>query len=178
MEAKNNCQLSKVVTAAFDKNLEQLEKLQGSVDPDCRSCNINTSVVPGFPPIQLAIMYKIPVIAKLLILHGSPLDDLDMRNESAMHYAALYGHLDIAKMIVSHGGSFDIKNIDGRTPLHIAIFKRQVDIAKFLIDQGADLTLKDNWGKCVLDQGSYDDDRKQEIVDYIKLKSLGKKSDE
>ena len=174
MDIRHNCRLSEVVTAAFDKDFEKVKTLleNGAVDPNCRNCKISTSVVPGFPPIQLAIMYGLPAIAKGLILHGSPLEDLDMRNESAMHYAALYGHLDIVEMIVSRGGNIDIKNIDGRTPLYIAIRNGQVEIAKLLIDQGADLTLKDAWGKCVLDLRGLDEDRKQEIVDCIKLKSL------
>ena len=133
-----------------------------------------------FPQIQLAMMLKLPEIAKDLILHGSPLDLLDKRDESAMHYAALYGHFDIAKMIVTHGGHIDIKNCDGRTPLYKAIERGRVEIAKLLIDQGANLTLKDHWGKCVFDLSlrNLDEDRKQEIVDYIKMKSLESQKNE
>ena len=60
-------------------------------------------------------------IAKLLLIHDhSMVNAFDSDNNTPLHDAALFGHVEVARTLLEYGASVDIKNVHGDTPLKLA----------------------------------------------------------
>ena len=69
--------------------------------------------------------------------HGT--DRVDMM--TAMHIAAISGHLDMVKLLVTHGARINTLNEKCLTPLVYAIEHGHVEVVEFLLEHGADTTI-------------------------------------
>ena len=67
-----------------------------------------------------------------LIVHEIRLDQSDVNGYTALHFAALYGHLDCAYLLVCGGADADIVNIDGHTAFEIALDSNHETVAQLL----------------------------------------------
>lgn len=80
---------------------------------------------------------------KLLIQRGA---DLKCRafdkKASALHMAAMHGHVDIAEVLVSAGLPVDSKDADELTPLMVAVQAGYKDMCEWLIRHGADVNAR------------------------------------
>ena len=64
------------------------------------------------------------------------------RNQTALHYTALSGHVDVVKVLIQNDADVNAVDKDKWTPLHYAATKH-VDVAKVLIQNGADVNAVD-----------------------------------
>ncbi len=55
---------------------------------------------------------------------------------AALHYAALYGHLEVVKYLVGRGASLTLNSNSGDTPLHYAA-TGHLAVVKYLVEKGA-----------------------------------------
>ena len=95
-------------------------------------------------------------VVKLFVQAGMSVEStLIAISYTALHYAAVYGHLAVVKYLVGQGASLTAKNISGDTPLHLAT--NYLAMVKYLVGQGASLTAKDNEGRTVLHKAVADD---------------------
>ncbi|RHZ24524.1 hypothetical protein DYB37_003308 [Aphanomyces astaci] len=64
--------------------------------------------------------------------------DVNYRNQSgqtALHYAAFYGHLEVVLALVEHGIPLNLKDKFGRTPHIAAALNGHLDVVKFLVEE-------------------------------------------
>jgi len=72
---------------------------------------------------------------------------------TALHGAAVTGHLDVVKYLIEECGA-DVEAIDplGSTPLHEATYNDHLEVVKYLVEQcGANLRVRDKKGTRPMD---------------------------
>lgn len=67
---------------------------------------------------------------------------VDLRDDSALedttlHWACSFGHLEVAKLLILNGIDIAITNSEGMTPLHIAAKNNFVEVTRLLLEEGA-----------------------------------------
>ena len=62
---------------------------------------------------------------------------------SALHNAALHGHVPVARLLLDNGWQLDLADDGGRTPLHNAALTGKVSILEFLTFRGAKINTQD-----------------------------------
>ena len=72
-------------------------------------------------------------------------DRADSNGSSALHLAALKGHLEIVKDLINFGAKVDQVNNVGASPLHFASFNGYCDVIKHLLISGCDIDILDNF---------------------------------
>lgn len=94
----------------------------------------------GSTPLMWASDYGRPEIVEVLLSDPS-LVDVDCPDRrmgrTALHAAAVCGHLDIVELLLASGAATDRTDHDGRTPLHLAADYNDVRIAAALLEAGA-----------------------------------------
>ena len=55
-----------------------------------------------------------------LLTNKANINARDSQGNTALHYAALYGHADIVKLLLARGASAGLMNLNGQTPLDLA----------------------------------------------------------
>ena len=93
---------------------------------------------------------------------------LDRKGSSALHLAAVEGHLNLVKFLVEQGAEVEVTNNDGFTPLHAAAAKGYMEIVKFLVEQGAGIEVTSNDGSTPLHMAAENDHI--EIVEFLVVK--------
>lgn len=103
--------------------------------------------VSGFTLLMSAVANdSADAVAFLLDQAGA---DVDGRHESgvtALHFAAVLGHLEMIDTLLAHGANPNAATVDGQTPLMAAASKGMADAAVLLIEAGADYSLLDARG--------------------------------
>ncbi|XP_071785110.1 ankyrin repeat domain-containing protein 27-like [Asterias amurensis] len=74
----------------------------------------------------------------------------DDRGCTAMHVAAMYGHVDVISVLISNGGDVNATDYHGSTPLHIACSRGQQHATLLLLHEGAKVNIEDNDGNTAL----------------------------
>lgn len=69
---------------------------------------------------------------------------------TALHYAALWGHVEVAALLLERGADAHAFAADGKTPLHIAATCGNEEVAALLIAHGADVHARDYRGRTPL----------------------------
>jgi len=82
--------------------------------------------------------------ARLLIEKGANVDTKDEWQQTPMHFASRWGHLDTARVLVEKGADVNARDDVQATPLCLAAGKGHVDTARFLIENGANVHAKNN----------------------------------
>ncbi|MEA2570688.1 MAG: uncharacterized protein QOI24_2689 [Acidobacteriota bacterium] len=94
----------------------------------------------GFPPLGLAIFFRQPAMARLLIEHGA---DVNAPAENAqrvapLHAAAAVSDRETAALLLERGADPNAKQDRDFTPLHGAAARGDVEFGRLLIAHGAD----------------------------------------
>lgn len=91
-----------------------------------------------------------------LLAKGTPVNARDAQlGQTALHDAAIFGHLEIAELLLAHGAAVDATDKGGRTPLYGAVsgIDLQVghrDIVELLLAKGANINHHDKYGNTPL----------------------------
>lgn len=64
---------------------------------------------------------------------------------SALHLAAINGHLCIVEFLVSHSVDINSKKKNGNTPLHYAAHNDHLSVVEYLVSHGAEINSKNCW---------------------------------
>lgn len=85
-----------------------------------------------------------------LINHGVDVNSkLDNSNATALHFAAINGHLEIAELLIKNKADINIE-VKRASALNIAIMRGHTKMAKLLIEKGSDLNSQDILGNTPL----------------------------
>jgi len=74
-------------------------------------------------------------------------NDINYDNRTAMHFAALGGHLDILKFLLANGGVAHFPDKNDTTPLLLAVVNGDLEAVQLLAANGASLVHADRQGK-------------------------------
>ena len=85
-------------------------------------------------------------------LEGADVNAVGEDQDTALHLACLYGHLEAAQELLRAGAQVNALDEDSSTPLHSAAAGGYEQIAEALIAAGADLDTVDNDGETALHQ--------------------------
>jgi len=93
----------------------------------------------------------------LLAQKGVRTDLLDSYGYSALHWPAMYGHVEVLKVFGKHGVDVDQPSKEGVTPLHEATgngysnaHNKHAEVVALLLKLGADVNAKDDSGRTPL----------------------------
>lgn len=130
------------------KNIETLLRL--GANPDITN-------VTGQTPLHLASQEgKTKAVEALLRNSGLRVDNTDERhNNTALHYAALYGRINTVEFLIDSGADIDAVDKNGNTALHLAVIRDQVDTLKTLLESKADPNLQNKHGNTPPSSGCY-----------------------
>ncbi|KAF0315645.1 ankyrin repeat protein [Colletotrichum asianum] len=86
----------------------------------------------------------------LFKLASSVQHDINSRcsnDQTALHWAAVYGRTQFIDFLINAGAEKDIADRDGNTPLHLAVFNKHTAVVGNLMEKGAkpDIRNKQNW---------------------------------
>ena len=81
-----------------------------------------------------------------LIASGADLNGADgtVFGSTALHLAALFGHVDCVRVLVEGGASVDKRTQFGCTPLHLAAEREHCEIVTYLLEKGASVNSRDD----------------------------------
>ncbi|ANB10997.1 Hos4p [Sugiyamaella lignohabitans] len=112
--------------------------------------------------------------SKALIEMGVDVNDRDYAGNTALHDAALKGHLNIVELLLDNGAIIDIRSgiSDLDTPLIDATSRGHVEVVKLLLSRGADPRIFNAQGKTALDFLSQDDEHFNTLESLLKEYSI------
>ncbi|KAJ3652448.1 hypothetical protein Zmor_018410 [Zophobas morio] len=117
------------------------------------------------PLLHLALEYNQTDIAKMLIDHGTNINQLDDMQRTPLQEAVIWGHVDLVKLLLEKGGNVNARDYLGRTALHIAAKRGYKNILQILIENEADVHSTDNEKKTPLHRAAREG--KTDIVKYL-----------
>jgi len=95
---------------------------------------------------------------------GVNINGVDPKGNSALMFAASYGHYKIVELLLKNGANPNQRNItEGFSAIFDAIKNTHIDVVKILIENGASLTITDNQGNTPL-LGSIYNNRSDEVT--------------
>ncbi|MDD9331659.1 MAG: ankyrin repeat domain-containing protein [Wolbachia sp.] len=100
-------------------------------------------------------------MARSLIVQWANVDEKNNCNETALHLATEYGHVEVVKNLIGAGANINEKNSRGETPLCLANKCHDIEVADYLSEQKDGVNeikqpklLRNLEGKCK-DMGNY-----------------------
>jgi ankyrin repeat protein len=113
-----------------------------------------TALTPtGRSPLNLACSLIAPSeIVEELLARVSPtaINQRDSGGRTALHEAAIAGHVDAVKLLLEQRADVSMQDNDGCTALHLATFRGKDDIVRHLCCSGADPNASDRHGSTPL----------------------------
>ncbi len=82
---------------------------------------------------------------------GADINAQDDNGQSALIWAAYYGHKNIVKLLLKHSAHVNVQDTYGRTALIYAVARGCKDIIELLLKHGADVTLRSESIETALD---------------------------
>lgn len=79
----------------------------------------------------------------------------DQEGRTALHYAALNGHVDICKFLLQQGCNIDDRDVLGYTPLHRAASKGHVEAIELLLTSKCNVDSQDEHGNGAIHEASW-----------------------
>jgi ankyrin repeat protein len=103
----------------------------------------------GFQPLGLAIFFRHPELARMLIERGA---DVSAPAQNAMHVAPLHAAAavsdrDSIELLLARGADPNARQQSDYTPLHDLAGRGDIELAKLLVARGADRNAKTSDGK-------------------------------
>ncbi|GBO41154.1 Ankyrin-3 [Araneus ventricosus] len=98
----------------------------------------------GFTALHIAAEKGYSYLIRLLLEKKASIDSRDDFENTPLHNAALYSHLDAAKILISEGAYSNARNVEGNTPLHGAAKSGNKNIVQFLLDNKANISAKNH----------------------------------
>ncbi|KAL3908985.1 MAG: hypothetical protein SGILL_008271 [Bacillariaceae sp.] len=118
-------------------------------------------------------------IWKLVKRNGVHPDHSNSAGQTALHVAALWGHVDCISLLVSNdvGANPNAKNrITGATPLHMAVQSKKIKestrlnlVIDVLLEAGADKSLVDSFGQLPVELVCNETPGKEQILNKLKV---------
>lgn len=97
-------------------------------------------------PLMIAAALGQVDIARSLIEHGAPVDDMDSDSNTPLHIAAKEGQLQVIELLIFFGANVNSTDVSLWTPCMIAAGMGHLASVQALVRGGADLTLQDEAG--------------------------------
>jgi len=72
---------------------------------------------------------------------GADINAKDEAQNTALHLATKYGHMNIMHLLIKHGADLNIQNDDDSTPLHLT--EKNIETIRILLEAGANPNIKD-----------------------------------
>jgi len=91
-----------------------------------------------------------PAGVELLLKHRARVNSRDTRNRSALHEAALHGHVGIIQTLLAAGAETDARDMDGQTPLLEAVRGGHLEALNVLLSTDLDVHAPDACGRNAL----------------------------
>lgn len=144
LAARNDLDIFEAAATGRTARVEELIKKDRSL--------VNAFAVDGFYPLGLAVFFKHPETAKLLLDAGA---DVNAQARNAMkvrpiHAAAASAQIDITRTLLERGADVNAKQQEGYTPLHEAASSGKLEFARLFLDHGADINARTDSGKTPL----------------------------
>lgn len=70
---------------------------------------------------------------------GIPIDSVDQRGFTPLHYASFSGNMKLTLFLIERGAKITAKNCYGQTPLLLACYAGHENVAHFLLQKGANI---------------------------------------
>ena len=129
--------------------LGDTERVRTMLDADPSLLNANAP--DGFPPVGLAIFFRQPAVARLLIDRGADVTaaaDNPMR-VAPVHAAAAACDRDTMRLLLDRGADPNARQQMDYTALHGAASRGDVEMARLLLERGADRNARGSDGKSI-----------------------------
>jgi len=78
--------------------------------------------------------------------HPQAIDGADAWGRTALHWAAMEGHINLAELLLDAEADVNAENRDGDTPLHEAVFRGWAGLARLLLARGAYVNARNKLG--------------------------------
>ena len=103
----------------------------------------------GFPPLGLAIFFRHPALARLLIERGADVSAAarNAQKVAPLHAAAAVADRDTMALLLARGADPNARQQNGVAPLHGSASRGDLESAKLLLAAGADRHAKTSDGK-------------------------------
>ena len=95
---------------------------------------------------------------------------------TALHWAAMFGHVEVSRKLIKRGVSVNLQGLWGNTALHQAAMWGHVSACRLLLESGADISVRNRDGATPLDCArmmSKKDGKPSEFEDIIKILTDG-----
>ncbi|KAJ8314437.1 hypothetical protein KUTeg_006587 [Tegillarca granosa] len=89
-----------------------------------------------------------------LIQSGASFDP-DKNGRTALHYAALNGHLEVCKFLAQKGCHLDDQDVAGCSPLHRAASQGHLEVISFLLGEGCNIDKQDEDGNAPVHEAAW-----------------------
>ena len=123
-----------------------LEQIVHTFERPFRPGSLNERLVRGaysgdIEDVQ-EVLSKGAALNALEIFRESGVSEEDEKEMTALHTAAVAGHVEIIKLLLGRGLNVDIRDSQGMTPLMYAAMKGYVLVVQLLLDQGAKVNVQ------------------------------------
>lgn len=107
----------------------------------------------GFTPLHLAVFFRHPRAARLLVERGAPVNAVasNAMRVQPLHSAAAGGDTECVRLLVEAGADVNARQQDGFVPIHACAQNGDADAVRALLDAGADPALPADDGRTALD---------------------------
>jgi ankyrin repeat protein len=120
--------------AVFHTRIDAMRALvDNDVDVDVNAAQ--TDSLKGYAPLHLAVARQKPFVAAIDLLLARTdinVDATTSTGQTALHLAAMWGHVGVCEKLVLRGASLSARNKKGRTPLEMAVKDQKEEAAIYL----------------------------------------------
>jgi|SRR5438874_10520744 len=112
---------------------------------------LNKYAEDGYPPVELAIFFRHPALARELIERGADVNAAakNPQRVAPVHAAVTVGDFETMRLLLERGANPNARQESGFTALHGAAGHGDVEMAKLLLKHGADAKARIDDGKDV-----------------------------
>jgi ankyrin repeat protein len=126
-------------------------RVTAMLDADASLASVRSG--DGFTPVGLAIFFRQPAVARLLIQRGGDFTShsTNPQRVAPVHAAAAVDDLETMQLLLERGADANARQQNDFTPLHGAASRGSISMAELLLAHGADVEAKTADGMTVAD---------------------------